>query len=134
MNKETSTRWINKALSVLFFNYPVRSAVGFIFGTLIWLGFGVYPILFEVLRAPNNYNTRTFFALMGYLVIHTKTFIEAVSGNILSENIKQTLHLIDIADVPDVQKRMMYAAAISKQIKMLDKSSLEANKNEITED
>ncbi|WJT02283.1 hypothetical protein [Leclercia adecarboxylata] len=130
MNKDNVTLWSNKALSILFFNYPIRSAIGILVGIIIWFGFETYPILFEFLQTSNSQSAKIFFSLLGYMIIHSKTLIEGISGNILSEDVKQTLNLIHIANVPDAQKRRMYEEAITKRINALDKHDIEDKKDE----
>ncbi|MFW0697643.1 hypothetical protein [Pantoea sp. R13S299] len=134
MNKDDASRWSNKALSVLFFNYPIRSAVGVLVGMVIWFGFDAYPILFELLQSSHSRSTKFFFSLLGYLLIHSKTLKEGFTGKVLSEDIMQTLNLIHSVDLPDHQKRLMYSEAIYKRINALEKKDIDSKKEETAGD
>jgi len=134
MNKDDATKLANRALDIMFFNYPIRSAVGVVLGLIIWFGFDAYPVLFELLRATNGKSTQFFFSLIGYLLVHSKTVIEGLTGKILSEDMTQTLNFIEKTGLSKAQKDLMYVEAVTKYIKTLDKKDLEAKKEEAAED
>lgn len=134
MNQDDLTKLVNRSLDILFFNYPVRCAIGVVFGMIVWFGFDAYPVLFELLRATNGNGTKFVFSLIAYLLVHSKTVYEAFTGKILSEQMMQTLNLIDKTGVSKVQKELMYIEAVAKYIKALDKNDLEAKKEEVTEE
>ncbi|MEN4691116.1 hypothetical protein [Pantoea agglomerans] len=134
MNQDELTKSANRALDILFFNYPVRCAIGVVFGMIIWFGFDAYPILFELLRATNGNGTKFFFSLIAYLLVHSKTVYEAFTGKILSEQMMQTLNFIEKTEVSRAQKDLLYIEAVSKYIKALDKNDLEAKNEEVTEE
>ncbi|EOC0083353.1 hypothetical protein [Cronobacter sp. JZ38] len=134
MNKDEATKLANRALDIMFFNYPIRSAVGVVLGIIIWFGFDAYPILFELLRATNSKSTKFFFSAIGYLLIHSKTVLEGFTGKILSEDMTQTLNFIEKTGLSKAQKDLMYVEAVTKYIKALDKRDLEAKKEEAAKD
>ncbi|HGG9109430.1 TPA: hypothetical protein ACJJYX_004322 [Enterobacter cloacae] len=134
MNKDDATKLANRALDIMFFNYPIRSAVGVVLGLIIWFGFDAYPVMFELLRATNGKSTQFFFSLIGYLLVHSKTVIEGLTGKILSEDMTQTLNFIEKTGLSKAQKDLMYVEAVTKYIKALDKKDLEAKKEEAAED
>ncbi|MEB5924630.1 hypothetical protein [Franconibacter daqui] len=134
MNKDDATKLANRALDIMFFNYPIRSAVGVVLGVIIWFGFDAYPVLFELLRATNSKSTKFFFSAIGYLLIHSKTVIEGFTGKILSEDMTQTLNFIEKTKVSKAQKDLLYVEAVTKYINALDKKDLEAKKEEAAED
>jgi len=113
------TKYLSQAFNLLLLNYPLRSSIAILFAVLIFLSLDAFPVLIEFLRASNSASTRYFFSLIGYLVVHIKTIIDAVSGNIVSEDVLQVINLIEKSNLSDAQKRIHYSQAIAARIKSI---------------
>jgi len=113
------TKYLSQAFNILLLNYPLRSSIAILFAVLIFLGLDAFPVLIELSRASNSANTKYFFSLIGYLIVHIKTIIDAVSGNIISEDIVQVINFIENSNLSDAQKRIHYSEAIAARIKSI---------------
>lgn len=134
LDKDLSSKSINRALDILLLGYPLRTAFGLMIGTLL----GVILHIFTPFLQVKGFVVDGIYILgcyiVGILVMHIKTIIEVYNGDAISERFGNTLRIIDKRmDLTDEQKRYYRNKLLSQHISSLSDKQMKEVEQRVIE-
>ncbi|EOV3130166.1 hypothetical protein ACOB7R_003831 [Enterobacter hormaechei] len=128
------TKRLNQCLDLLFLKQPLRTVFGMLVGFIIFVlvysfRLAIAQSLFEVDRV---HYTACF--VIGLLVVHIRTIIDAFQGTAVDEEINSLIGVVmKQPHLSDPQKNMMIAEILQKEIAAISQKRLNKVSQEITE-
>lgn len=125
---------LNKSLDLIFLRHPIRTAFGFL------IGFIIYACVYTLRKiiSANWFDVDaihyTSCFIIGILIMHIHTVIDAYNGTALDERLANLLKTIENrTDLSKEQKRLMVTNILSKEIESMTPQELNGVENKITE-
>lgn len=134
LEKDMLSKLLSKSLDILFLRHPIRTAFGFLIGYII------YGVVYSCrdLIAVNGVEVDSVHYVgcfvLGVLLMHVNTLIDAFNGTALDERLSTLLKTIENrVDLSAEQKRLMISSILTKEIESLTPQDLEAVEQKVTE-
>ena len=128
------TKRLNQCLDLLFLKQPLRTVFGMLVGFIIF----VFVYSFRLAIAQNLFEVDrihyTACFVIGLLIVHTRTIIDAFQGTAVDEEINTMLNVIKKQpNLTDLQKNMLIVEMLQKEIAAIGQKRIDKISQEMTE-